>query len=118
MPRRVSRRDDVVELPRPPAHRAPLIAAGAVLFTAGLVLEEQRLDARLPLGVHLVVLAAATALLVSVALLSPLDGRRPTPSQSVLLVCGLLLLVLALLRLSEVLGSGSDYSAGGLTGVP
>jgi hypothetical protein len=107
----VSRRDDVLELLRPPAHRAPLIAAGAVLFTAGLVLEEQRLDDKLPLGVHLVLLAAATAVLLAVALLSPLDGPRPTPSQSVLLVCGLLLLALSLLRLSEVLGSGPDLSA-------
>ena len=111
----MSRRDDVLELLRPPAHRAPLIAAGAVLFTAGLVLVEQRLDEKLPLGVHFVVLAAATALLLAVALLSPLDGPRPTPSQSVLLVCGLLLLALALLRLSEVLGSGPDLSASELT---
>jgi hypothetical protein len=111
----VSRRDDVLELLRPPAHRAPLIAAGAVLFTAGLVLTEQRLDQKLPLGVHFLLLAAATALLLGVALLSPLDGPRPTPSQSVLLVCGLLLLALALLRLSEVLGSGPDLSAPDLT---
>ena len=111
----MSRRDDVLELLRPPAHRAPLIAAGAVLFTAGLVLTEQRLDQKLPLGVHFLLLAAATALLLAVALLSPLDGPRPTPSQSVLLVCGLLLLTLALLRLSEVLGSGPDLSASELT---
>ena len=111
----MSRRDDVLELLRPPAHRAPLIAAGAVLFTAGLVLTEQRLDQKLPLGVHFLLLAAATGLLLAVALLSPLDGPRPTPSQSVLLVCGLLLLTLALLRLSEVLGSGPDLSASELT---
>ena len=111
----MSRRDDVLELLRPPAHRAPLIAAGAVLFTAGLVLTEQRLDQKLPLGIHFLLLAAATALLLAVALLSPLDGPRPTPSQSVLLVCGLLLLTLALLRLSEVLGSGPDLSASELT---
>ena len=111
----MSRRDDVLELLRPPAHRAPLIAAGAVLFTAGLVLVEQRLDDKLPLGVHFLLLAAATALLLAVALLSPLDGPAPTPSQSVLLVCGLLLLALALLRLSEVLGSGPDLAASELT---
>ena len=75
----MSRRDDVLELLRPPAHRAPLIAAGAVLFTAGLVLVEQRLDEKLPLGVHFLLLAAATALLLAVALLSPLDGAAADP---------------------------------------
>ena len=103
----MSRRDDVLELLRPPAHRAPLIAAGAVLFTVGIVLEEQRLDYELPLGVHLLLGGAAAALLLSIALLSPLEGGRPSPSQSVLLVCGLLLLWLALLRLSEVLGAAA-----------
>ena len=88
----MSRRDDLLELLRPPAHRGPVIASGAVLFTAGLLLEEQRLDDRLPNGVHLVLVAAATALLLGVALLSPLEGGRPTASQSVLLVCGLVLL--------------------------
>jgi len=111
----MSRRDDLMELLRPPAHRAPLIAAGAVLFTVGVVLEEQRLDEALPLGVHLVLVAAAAALLLAVALLSPLEGARPSPSQSVLLVCGLLLFFLALVRLSDALGGTGDPTAGTLT---
>ena len=111
----MSRRDDVLELLRPPAHRAPLIAAGAVLFTAGLVLEEQRLDERLPDGVHLLLVAAAAALLLAVALLSPVEGGRPTASQSVLLVCGLLLLELGLLELARILGAADPTSAGALT---
>jgi hypothetical protein len=115
MPRRMSRRDELMELLRPPAHRAPLIAAGAVLFTVGMVLEEQRLDEKLPLGAHLVLVAAAAALLLAIALLSPLEGGRPSPSQSVLLVCGLLLLFLALVRLSDVLGGDGDPTAGTLT---
>ena len=40
----MARRDDLLELLRPPAHRGPLIAAGAVLFTLGIALEEVRLD--------------------------------------------------------------------------
>jgi len=46
---------------------------------------------------------------------SPLDGGRPSPSQSVLLVCGLLLFWLALIRLSQVLGGDADPSAGTIT---
>ena len=47
----------LLELLRPPAHRGPLIAAGAVLVTVGVVLEEVRLDEKLPIGVHLAILA-------------------------------------------------------------
>ena len=50
-------------------------------------------------------MAAAAALLLAVALLSPLEGGRPSPSQSVLLVCGLLLFGVALLRLADVFGA-------------
>ena len=42
-----------LELLRPPSHRGPLIAAGAVLVTVGVLLEEIRLDDKLPIGVHL-----------------------------------------------------------------
>jgi hypothetical protein len=111
----MSRRDDLLELLRPPVHRGPVIASGAVLFTAGLLLEEQRLDDRLPNGVHLVLVAAATALLLGVALLSPLEGGRPTASQSVLLVCGLVLLEVALLELAHILGAPYPTSAAALT---
>jgi len=111
----MSRRDDLLELLRPPAHRAPLIAAGAVLFTAGLILEEQRLDAKLPDVLHLLIVAAAAVLLLAVALLSPLEGGRPSPSQSVLLVCGLLLFWLALLRLADLFGARDQASAAVVT---
>src|ERR671910_3262501 len=111
----MSRHDELLELLRPPAHRVPVIASGAVLFTAGLLLEEQRLDDRLPNGVHLLLVAAATALLLGVALLSPLEGGRPTASQSVLLVCGLVLLEVALLELARILGAPYPTSAAALT---
>ena len=46
----MSRRDDLLALLRPPAHRGPLIAAGAVLFTVGILLEELRLEDELGWG--------------------------------------------------------------------
>jgi len=111
----MTRRDQVLELLRPPAHRGPLIAAGAVLFTAGLVLEEFRLDDALPLGVHLVIVAAVAALLYALGVLAELEGGNPRPSQSVLLVCGLLVLAVALFRLADVLGAEpGDLAAGTL----
>jgi len=101
----MARRDELLELLRPPAHRGPLIAAGAVVFTVGLALEEIRLQDELPLGVHLIVLAAAAALMYGLGVQAEPEGGRPRPSQSVLLVCGLLLLELTLLRLADVLGA-------------
>ena len=62
----MARRDELLELLRPPAHRGPLIAAGAVLFTVGIVLEEFRLENELPLWLHLVITAAAAALIYGI----------------------------------------------------
>ena len=55
----MARRDDLLELLRPPAHRGPLIAAGTVVFTVGIALEEVRLEDKLPRAVHVLILAAA-----------------------------------------------------------
>ncbi len=98
------------ELLRPPAHRGPLIAAGAVLLTVGLALEEIRLRTSLAGGVHLAILAFAAAALLALALQARSEGGRPPAFQSVLLVCGLLLAGAALLRLADVLGA--DLSSG------
>jgi hypothetical protein len=107
-------RDDLLELLRPPAHRGPLIAAGAVLFTAGVALEEQRLDEVLPNGVHVLLVAAAAALILGLGLQARLEGGRPAAYQSVLLVCGLLLLEGTLLELANLLGAdfADDFPAG------
>lgn len=104
----MARRDDLLELMRPPAHRGPLIAAGAVLFTAGIALEEQRLDEVLPNGVHVLIVAAAAALILGLGLQAPLEDGAPAAYQSVLLVCGLVLLEGALLELAHVLGADFD----------
>ena len=113
----MARRDELLELLRPPAHRGPLIAAGAVLFTAGIALEELRLDDALPNGLHVLIVAATAALIFGLGLQAQLEGGRPAAYQSVLLVCGLLLLELALIELASLLGvdfQGTDFPAGAL----
>jgi hypothetical protein len=92
------------ELLRPPPHRGPLIAAGAVLLTVGLALLELRLH--LGAGVHVLILGAAAALVLGLGAQAPNEGGRPPAYQSVLLVAGLLLLAVALLRLADALGAG------------
>jgi hypothetical protein len=102
------------DLLRPPPHRGPVIAAGAVLVTVGVALEEIRLDDKLPLGVHLVILALAAGVIYALGVQPRAEGR-PYAFQSVLLVCGLLLLAAALLTLSDVLGADfDDFPAGAL----
>jgi hypothetical protein len=112
----MTRRDDLLELLRPPAHRGPLIAAGAVLFTTGIALEEQRLDDVLPNGIHVLIVAAAAALILGLGLQARPEGGGPAAYQSVLLVCGLLLLDGALLELANLLGADfeGDLPAGAL----
>ena len=107
-------RDDILELLRPPAHRGPLIAAGAVLFTAGIALEELRLDEVLPNGVHVLIVALSAALILGLGLQAQLEGGKPAAYQSVLLVCGLLLLDGGLLELANLLGAdfAGDFPAG------
>jgi hypothetical protein len=110
----MARRDELLELLRPPAHRGPLIAAGTVLFTVGIALEELRLDDKLPNGVHTLIVAAAAALVLGLGLQARLEGGRPAAYQSVLLVCGYLLLEGALLELANLLGADfeGDFPAG------
>ena len=116
MPRRMASRDDLLELLRPPAHRGPLIAAGSVVFTLGIALEEARLDDVLPNGLHVLIVAAAAALILGLGLQAELEDGRPAAYQSVLLVCGLLLTGGALLELADLLGAdfSGDLPAGAL----
>jgi hypothetical protein len=97
----------LLDLLRPPPHRGPLIAAGAVLVTLGIALEEVRLDDKLPTGVHLLILAVAAGAIYALGVQVVQQGR-PYAFQSVLLVCGLLLLFPALLTLADVLGADFD----------
>jgi len=99
-----------LELLRPPAHRGPLIAAGAVVLTVGLALEELRLGGRIGVALHLLILALAAGAVLGVGLQARAEDERPPAYQSVLLVTGLLLLYAALLRLADLLGA--DFGAG------
>jgi hypothetical protein len=94
-----------LELLRPPAHRGPLIASGAVLVTVAIALEELRLADKLATGWHLAILALAAALMLALGLQARTEAGAPPAFQSVLLVCGLLLTPAALLTLSDVLGA-------------
>jgi hypothetical protein len=107
----------VLELLRPPPHRGPLIAAGAVVLAAGLALFELRLLNELSDVVHFLALGSAAALILALGLQAPNEDGRPPAYQSVLLVTGLLLLLPALLRLGDVLGAEDpeDFPAGELT---
>ena len=107
----MARRDDLLELLRPPAHRGPLIASGAVLFAVGIALEELRLDEALPNGVHVLIVAAAAALVLGLGLQARPEDGRPAAYQSVLLVSGLLLLAGALVWTSLVLCGAALYPA-------
>ena len=94
---------------RPPAHRGPLIAAGAVVLTVGLGLEELRLGDAIGVAAHLLILALAAGVVLGVGLQARAEEGRPPAYQSVLLVTGLLLLYGALLRLADLLGA--DFAA-------
>ncbi|MGH2949568.1 MAG: hypothetical protein ACRDPC_25480, partial [Solirubrobacteraceae bacterium] len=91
---------------RPPPHRGPLIAAGAVVLTTGLALLELRLE--LAAAVHVLILGAVAALVLALGTQAPNEDGRPPAYQSVLLVTGLLLLYAALLRLADALGADFD----------
>jgi hypothetical protein len=99
------------ELLSPPPHRGPLIAAGTVLLTTGLAL----LELRLQLGdwTHVVILGGFAALVLGLGVHAPTEGGRPPAYQSVLLVCGLIALYAALLRLARALGAHPGDGAGG-----
>ena len=97
-------------LTRPPAHRGPLIAAGAVVLTVGIALEELRLSREIGPAAHLLILAVATAAILGLGLQARTEDGRPPAYQSVLLLTGLLLLYGTLLRLADVLGA--DFTEG------
>jgi hypothetical protein len=96
------------ELLRPPPHRGPLIASGAVLLATGLGLVQLRMS--IAPGWNALILGTAAALILGLGAQAPNEGGRPPAYQSVLLVVGLLLLYVALLRLADALGA--DFRTG------
>lgn len=101
-----------MSLLRPPSHRGPLIAAGAVVLTAGVALQQLRQDDYAP-GVQLLAWGALAGLLLWLSLGTPLEGGRPPAYQSVLLVCGIGCLVPALVHLADVLGADAGELGAG-----
>ena len=99
------------ELLRPPAHRGPLIAAGAVVLAVGVVLAELRLGDAIGVVAHVLITGAAAGLILGIGLQPVGEGGRPPAYQSVLIVTGLLLLEVFLLRLADALGA--DFGQGG-----
>jgi hypothetical protein len=110
----------LAELLRPPPHRGPLIAAGAVVLATGLAVGELRIDAGSLAPIwHFLALGIAGGITFALGLQAPNEGGKPPAYQSVLLVTGLLLLYPALLRLADVLGAEltDGFPAGELTWV-
>jgi hypothetical protein len=98
----------VLELLRPPPHRGPLIAAGAVALAVGLALAELRIADALTPGYHLFALGIAAGVVLALGVQAPNEDERPPAYRSVLLVTGLALLYGALLRLADALGDTTD----------
>ena len=101
-----------LDLLRPPPHRGPLIAAGAVVLAVGVVLAELRLGDAVGVLVHVLITGVAAGAVLGIGL-QPAAGEdgRPPAYQSVLLVTGLLLLEVFLLRVADALGA--DFGEGG-----
>jgi hypothetical protein len=100
-----------LDLLRPPPHRGPLIAAGAVVLAVGVVLAELRLGDAVGIAVHVLITGVAAAVILGIGLQAVTEGGRPPAYQSVLLVTGLIVFEVFLLRLADLLGA--DFGEGG-----
>jgi hypothetical protein len=110
----------LADLLRPPPHRGPLIAAGAVVLATGLAVGELRLTGEeLAPILRLLVVGGVAALTLGLGLQAPNEDGKPPAYQSVLLVTGLLLLFAGLMHLADVLGAeiGDDFPSGEVTWV-
>lgn len=103
---------DAADLLRPKPWRGDLIAAGALPLALGALLVDLRMT-QWAAGPRLAVLAVTCALLLTMGLLSPLEGDGPRPYQSLLLVAGLVLFTFVLARLADVLGAHSSSTGAG-----
>jgi hypothetical protein len=100
-----------LDLLRPPPHRGPLIAAGAVVLAVGVMLAELRLGGAVGVAVHVLITGVTAGVILGIGLQPAGEGGRPPAYQSVLLVTGLLVFEAFLLRLADLLGA--DFGAGG-----
>ena len=97
------------DLLHPPAHRGPLIAAGALVLAVGVALLQVRLD--WSAGAQFAIVLALAVGLLWLGLQAPREGNAPYPHQSVLIVLALAASEGALLRFADVLASG-PFGAG------
>jgi hypothetical protein len=100
------------ELLRPPPHRGPLIASGAVVLGVGLALEEVRLADTVPDAVHTVLLLLVGSLVLWLGAQAPNEDGVPPAYQSVLLVTGLFVVFGGLLSFASAV-DGGGLSPGG-----
>ncbi len=100
------------ELLRPPPHRGPLIAAGALVLTVGVALLQVRMD--WGAGAHLAVVAALAVVLLWLGLQAPGEGAAPYPHQSVLIVLGLAAFGGTLVRLVDLFADLGSVASGTL----
>ncbi len=77
-------------------------------FTLAIVIVDLRFAGAWSAGVRFVIVAAAAALVGTMAWIAPLEGFAPRAYQTVLYVTGLVLLQAALLRLAVILGAGDS----------
>ena len=94
----------MLELLRPPPHRGPLIAAGAVVLATGVAIEELRLAGKVSLGVHLIILAVAAGVIIALGLQAPTEAGKPPAYQSVLLVAETLTAQLSVDERAKIFG--------------
>lgn len=94
----------------PPAHRGPLIAAGALVLTVGVALEQIRVSPGA--FAQFLVVAILALVLLWLALQERYDGGHPHAHVSVLIVCGLAAAEGSLLRLVDLLDA--DFEGGPL----
>src|SRR3954470_8894641 len=97
------------ELLHPPAHRGPLIAAGALVLSIGGAVVQVRMD--WSPAAHFAVAVVLAVTLLWLGLQAPPHGGAPYPHQSVLLVLGLAASAAALARLADVIGEPGDSGA-------
>jgi hypothetical protein len=113
----------LTEALRPHPHRGDIVAAGAVVLAAGLLMVDVRMSFVWEPGALAVVLGAGAVLVYGMGLLAPLEGESPRPYHSILLLAGLVLATVALAQLALALGARAvfppldQFLPGGINGV-
>jgi len=102
---------------RPHPHRGDIVAAGAVVLAAALLMVDVRMGETWSDGVLFAFLAVGAALVLAMGLLAPSEGPDPRAYQSILLLAGIALSAAALARLALALGADTVASPGALTWV-